>query len=131
MKRLSVLGMLLLIVLFAIVFALFAWLREEALFYITGPILGAMLAACAYPRDRAALVTGGAVGGLFQGIFAVMVFKRGYVFPDIGMITAPLFLAALAVHLVAGVVFGTLLYLAFRWARPRDATEQRGHVGSL
>jgi hypothetical protein len=125
MRRLSILGMLILVVLFAVVFALFAWLREEALFYITGPILGAALAAWAYPRDRSALITGGVVGGLCQGIFAVMVFKRGYIFPDIGMITAGLFLATLAVHLAAGLVLGVLLYLAFCWARPRNVASDR------
>ena len=51
-----------------------------------------------------------------------MVFQRGYIFPDIGMITAGLFLATLAVHLAAGLALGVLLYLAFRWARPRNAT---------
>ena len=111
--------MLLLVVLFAIVFALFARLHEEAIFYVTGPILGAMLAGLAYQRDRLALITGGAVGGLCQGIFAVIVLKRGFIFPDIAMITAAHFLATLAVHLTAGLGFGTLLYLTFRWARPR------------
>jgi hypothetical protein len=120
MKRLSVLSMLILVVLFAIVFALFARLGEEAFFYITGPILGAMLAAFAYRRDRSALITGGIIGGLCQGIFAVMVVRRGYIFPDIAMMTGALFLATLAVHLMAGLVFGTLLYLAFRWAQPRS-----------
>jgi hypothetical protein len=120
MKRLSVLSMLILVVFFAIVFALLARLREEAFFYITGPILGAMLAACAYRRDRLAMITGGIIGGLCQGIFAIMVLKRGYIFPDIAMITGALFLASLAAHLMAGLVFGTLLYLAFRWARPRS-----------
>ncbi len=120
MKRLSVLSMLILVVFFAIVFALFARLREEAFFYITGPILGAMLAAFAYRRDRSAMITGGVVGGLCQGIFAVMVLRRGYIFPDIAMITGGLFLANLAAHLMAGLVFGTLFYLAFRWARPRS-----------
>lgn len=32
------LGMLILIASFALVFALFAWLREQALFYTTGPV---------------------------------------------------------------------------------------------
>jgi hypothetical protein len=120
MKRLSILGMLILVVLFAVVFALFARLREEAFFYITGPILGAMLAAFAYRHDRSAMITGGVIGGLCQGIFAVMVLRRGYIFPDVAMITGALFLANLAAHLMAGLVFGTLLYLAFRWARPRS-----------
>jgi hypothetical protein len=119
MKRLSVLSMLILVVFFAIVFTLFARLREEAFFYIIGPILGAMLAAFAYRRDRSAMITGGIIGGLCQGIFAIMVLKRGYIFPDIAMITGALFLASLAAHLMAGLVFGTLFYLAFRWARPR------------
>jgi hypothetical protein len=122
MSRLSILSLMLLVVLLAIVFALFARLHEEAFFYVTGPMLGAMLATLVYRRDRSALITGGAVGGLCQGIIAVMVLKRGYIFPDIAMITAPHFLATLAVHLMAGLVFGTLLYLAFRWARPRSVT---------
>ena len=50
--RLSILSLLLVVILFAIVFALFAWLRAEAFFYITGPMLGAMLAAMAYRRDH-------------------------------------------------------------------------------
>ena len=120
MKRLSVLSMLILVVFFAIVFALFARLREEAFFYITGPILGAMLAAFAYRRDRLAMITGGIIGGLCQGIFAVIVLRRGYIFPDIAMMTGALFLATLAAHLMAGLIFGILFYLAFRWARPRS-----------
>ncbi len=122
MRRCSILSMLLLVVLFAIVFTLVARLHEEAFFYISGPILGAMLAALVYQRDRLALITGGAVGGLCQGIFTVMVLKRGYIFPDTAMITGSRFLATLAVHLTAGLVFGTLLYLPFRWARPRNLT---------
>jgi hypothetical protein len=122
MSRLSILSLLLLVVLLAVVFAIFARLHDEAFFCVTGPLLGAMLAAFAYRRDRSALITGGAVGGLCQGILAVMVFKRGYIFPDIALITGVLFLATLAVHLLAGLVFGTLLYLAFRWARPRSLT---------
>jgi hypothetical protein len=47
MGRLSILSMLILVVLFAIDFALIARLHEEAFFYITGPTLGAMLAALA------------------------------------------------------------------------------------
>jgi hypothetical protein len=125
MIRLSVLSMLVLVVLFAIVFTLFARLRVEAFFYVTGPILGATLAALAYRRDRLALITGGAVGGLCQGIFAVLVLKRGYIFADFGSITGAHFLATLAVHLTAGLVFGTLLYLAFRWARPHISTRFR------
>ncbi len=124
MRRLSILSLLILVVLFAIVFALFARLHEEALFYVSGPILGAMLAGLTYPRDRAALITGGAIGGLCQGILAVMAFKRGYIFPDFGALTGVLFLANLAVHLAAGLGFGTLLYLAFRWARPRNLTSE-------
>ena len=122
MIRLSVLSLLLLVILFAIVFTLFARLHDEALFYVTGPLLGAMVAALAYRRDRSALITGGAVGGLCQGIFAVTVFKHGYIFSDVAMITGVRFLATLAVHLIAGLVFGTLLYLAFQWARPRSVT---------
>jgi hypothetical protein len=122
MSRLSILSLLLLVILFAIVFALFAWLHEEAFFYVTGPMLGAILAAMAFRRDPSALISGGIVGGLCQGIFAVLVLKRGYIFPDIAMITGALFLAALAAHLMAGLVIGTLLHLAFRWARPRSVT---------
>ena len=87
--------------------------------------MGAILAALAYRRDRSALITGGVVGGLCQGIFAVLVLKRGYIFTDVAMITAPLFLATLVVHLVAGLVFGTLLYLAFRWGCPRNGERKR------
>lgn len=123
MTRLSILGMLILVAIFALVFALFAWLREEALFYVTGPILGAMLTALTYSSDRWAWITGGAIGGLFQGICAVMFLKRGYIFPDVSMLTGPLFLATLGVHLASGLVFGTLLALAFRWARPRANVE--------
>jgi hypothetical protein len=126
MRQLSIRGVLLLVILFAIVFALFSRLHEEAIFYITGPILGAILAALAYRRDWSALITGGAVGGLCQGILAVLVLKRGYAFADVAMITAPLFLANLVVHLVAGLVFGTLLHLAFRWVCPRN--EEREHL---
>jgi hypothetical protein len=119
MTRISIRGMLILVATFAILFALFAWLREEALFYVTGPILGAMLAALTCSSDRWAWITGGAIGGLFQGICAVIFLKRGYIFPDVGTITAPFFVATLGVHLASGLVFGTLLALAFRWARPR------------
>jgi hypothetical protein len=122
MKRISILSMLILVLLFAIDFALIVRLHEEAFFYITGPTLGAMLAALAYRRDRSALITGGAVGGMCQGIIAVLILKRGSIYPDIAMITAPLFLASLAVHLMAGLLFGTLLYLAFRWASPPNVT---------
>src|SRR4051794_6647954 len=120
MRRLSISGMLILVVLFAAVFALIARLRAEASFYITGPIAGAVLAAWAYRRDGLALVTGGIIGGLCQGIFVVLLLKRGYIFPDIAMITGPLFLATLAAHMIAGGVFGTLLHLAFRWTRPQS-----------
>jgi hypothetical protein len=120
-KRLSILSTLILVVLFAIAFALLARLGDEAFFYITGPVLGALLGASAYRRDRSALITGAVAGGLCQGVIAVMVLKRGYIFPDIAMITGPLFLANLAAHLMAGLAFGTLLYLALRWARPRSA----------
>jgi hypothetical protein len=84
MMRLSVLSMLLLVVLFAMVLALFLRLREEAFCYVTGPILGAMFSTLAYQRDRSAFVAGGAVGGLCQGIFTVLVLKRGYIFADFG-----------------------------------------------
>ena len=120
MRQLSILSLLLVVILLAIVFTLFVRIHEEVFFYITGPLVGAMLASLAYPYDRSALLTGGVVGGLCQGILAVMVFKRGYVFPDIAMITGPLYLANLAVHLVAGLGIGVLLYLALRWARPRS-----------
>jgi hypothetical protein len=122
MRRLSILSLLLLIVLFALVFALFARLHEEAFFCVTGPLLGAMLAALAYRRDPWALISGGVGGGVCQGIIAVLVLKRGYVFPEVAMITAAHFLANLAAHLTAGLVIGTLLYLAFRWARPPSPT---------
>jgi hypothetical protein len=122
MSRLSILSLLLIVVLFAIIFALFSRLHNETFFYVTGPLLGATLAACAVRRERSALITGGAIGGLCQGVIAVLVLKRGYIFPDMAMITAGGYLATLAVHLMAGIVFGTLLYLAFRWARPRSVT---------
>jgi hypothetical protein len=122
MRRLSILSLLLLVILFAIIFALFPWLREEAFFYITGPMVGAILAAMAYRRDHLALITGGAVGGLCQGALAVLVFKHGYIFLDIAMMTGIRFLATLAAHLTAGLVIGSLLYLAFRWTRPRSTT---------
>ena len=66
------------------------------------------------------MITGGVIGGLCQGIIAVLVLGRGYIFPDVAMITGPLFLATLAAHLMAGLALGTLLYLAFRRARPRS-----------
>ena len=89
MMRLSILSLLLVVILFAVVFALFAWLREEAFFYITGPMLGAMLAAMPYRRDHLALITGGAVGGLGQGTLVVPVLKHGYIVPDIATIAIP------------------------------------------
>jgi hypothetical protein len=122
MSRLSILSVLLLVVLFAFVFALFSRLHNEAFFYVSGPILGALLAAFVHRRDRSALITGGAVGGLCQGVIVVLVLKRGYIFRDIAMITATHYLASLVVHLIAGLVFGTLLYLALRWARPGCVT---------
>jgi hypothetical protein len=125
MRQLSILSVLVLVVLFAIVFALFARIHYEAIFYVTGPVLGSLLAALSYRRDRSALITGGAVGGLCQGIIAVIVLKRGYIFPDIAMITSTYFLVNLTVHLMAGLVLGTLLYLAFRWACLGSVTTKR------
>jgi hypothetical protein len=52
MKRLSILSMLLLVVVFAVVFTLFTRLHEEAFYYVTGPNLGAIVAALFYQRDR-------------------------------------------------------------------------------
>jgi hypothetical protein len=124
MRQLSILSVLVLVVLFAIVFALFARIHYEAIFYVTGPVLCSLLAALSYRRDRSALITGGAVGGLCQGVIAVLVLKRGYIFRDIAMITATNYLANLVVHLIAGLVFGTLLYLAFRWACPGSVTTE-------
>ena len=121
MKQLSILGILILVVLFAGVFTLFARIRGEAFFYVTGPLFGAQLAAMGYWRDPSALIKGGAIGGLCQGVIAVLVMKRGYIFADFGKFTAGLFLVNLAVHLMAGLVFGLLLYLALRWARPPSA----------
>ena len=121
MRRLSILSMLIVIVVFALDFALIARLGADAFFYISGPPFGAILAALSYPHDRSALITGGAVGGLCQGILAVLVWKRGYIVSDVAMITAPLFVVNLFVHLMAGLIFGTLLYVAFRWARPGSA----------
>jgi hypothetical protein len=88
MSRLSILSLFLRVVLLAIVFALFTRLHNETFFYVAGPLLGATLAACAYRRDRSALITGGAVGGICQGMLEVLVLKRGYIFPDIAMMTA-------------------------------------------
>jgi hypothetical protein len=118
-SRISILGVMVLVVLCALTFALFTWLRERAFFFVTGPLLGAMIGALVYRRDRSALITGGAVGGLCQGIFAVIVLKRGYIFSDVAMINAPRFLANLSVHLLAGIACGMLLHLALRCARPR------------
>ena len=126
-SRISILGMMILVVLCALIIGLFARLHEEAIFYITGPLLGAMLAAWADRRDRAALIKGGVLGGFCQGIIAVMLLKRGYIFPDIAMMTGALFLETLVVHLFAGLTFGTLLYLAFRWALPTTRRAPR-HV---
>jgi hypothetical protein len=87
MRRLSILSILRSVSLCATIFALFARLHEEAYFHVTGPILGAIIAALVYRRDRPALITGGAAGGLSQGIIAVIVLKRGYIFPDFGALT--------------------------------------------
>jgi hypothetical protein len=123
MSRISIRSMMLLIVLCALLLWLFAWLHAEAFFFVTGPLLGATLAAFSYRRDPSALITGGAVGGICQGFFAVLVLKRGYIFPDIAMMTGDRFLATLAVHLLAGLAFGMLLHLAFRWARPQPVRD--------
>jgi hypothetical protein len=109
MNRLSILSLMLLILLAAVFLALFVRLREETIFYVMGPFLGAALAALTYPHDLSALITGGAIGGLAQGIIAMMVFKRGYLFPD--LITADGYLVSLAVHLFLGFGFGLLLFL--------------------
>ena len=91
MKQLSILGILILVGLFAVVFALFVRIRDEAFFYLTGPLLGALIGALAYRLDRSALIKGGAAGGLCQGFIAVLVLKRGYMFADFGKLTASLF----------------------------------------
>ncbi|SIO67447.1 hypothetical protein SAMN05444166_8365 [Singulisphaera sp. GP187] len=122
MIRISILGVMLLVVVCALILGLFVRLQEEAFFYITGPLLGATLAALACRQDRSALITGGGVGGICQGILTVLILKRGYIFPDIAMITGTLFLANLAVHLLLGLAFGTLFYLSLRWAHPRTVT---------
>jgi hypothetical protein len=44
MRQLSILSVLVLVVLFAIVFALFARIHHEAIFYVTGPVMGSLLA---------------------------------------------------------------------------------------
>jgi hypothetical protein len=44
MRQLSILSVLVLVVLFAIVFALFARIHYEAIFYVTGPVMGSLLA---------------------------------------------------------------------------------------
>jgi hypothetical protein len=86
-------------------------------------VLGAVILALSYRLDRSALITGGAIGGLCQGVVAILIFRRGYVFRDITTITGPLYLASLAVHLLSGLAVGALLFLAFRWARPRHSSE--------
>lgn len=123
MRRVSILGMMLLVVLCALVLGLFVWLREEAFFFVPGPLLGSALAAMAYRRDRFALIKGGAIGGLCQGLISVMIFKRGYIFSDIAMMTGAYFLVTVAVHLFAGLAFGTVLDLAFCGARPRAVAD--------
>lgn len=120
MKRLSLSGTMILVVLAAVVLALFARLGGEASFYVVGPLLGAIIASLIHRRDESALITGGLIGGLCGGIFAVLVLKRGYIFSDVAMITGGLFLMTLGVHLVAGLVIGTLLYLAVRRTAPRQ-----------
>ena len=123
MKQLSIRGTLVMVLLFALVFALFARLHEEAFFYVSGPVLGAMLAAWVFRSDRSALITGGVIGGFCQGAFAILILKRGYPFSDVQMMTGGLFLASLATHLILGLVFGALLHVAFRWTRPKQSEE--------
>ena len=119
MARLSILGMLILIALVAVVLAMFVRLGDEAAFYVAGPILGSLLGARGYRLDRWAFVKGGAVGGLCQGLVALLVLKHGYPFQDPAMMTGTLFLAAMAVHLTMGLGLGLLLSLAFRQTLPR------------
>src|SRR5262245_28341022 len=100
MGRLSILGLMILVLLAAL---WLARLRGEAFYYITRPILGASLGALWPPRHRWSLVTGGLLGGLCQGIVSVLLLRRGYPFGDVAMLTGTLYLAALAVHLLAGL----------------------------
>src|SRR5262245_24670861 len=109
---------MLLVLLAALLLTLFVRLGEEASFDVTGPLLGASPAALMSPHDRSAIIKGGALGGLVQGVIAMMVFKRGYILPDVTIITGTQYLASLAVHLVSGLGFRVLLFLALRWARP-------------
>ncbi|MDG3008145.1 hypothetical protein [Paludisphaera mucosa] len=118
--RLSVLGLMFLVLLAAACTTLFVGLREEALCYITGPHLGSLLAALLVPRDRSALVSGASIGGLCQGVVSVLLLGRGYPFGDPAMLTGPLYVAALGVHLLAGLGFGVLLFLALQWSRPKS-----------
>lgn len=120
MKRLSVRGGMLLVVLVALVLALIARLGGEACFYCAGPIGGAILGATAARHDRWASLTGGLIGGLCQGILVPLFLKQGYVFPDVAMMTGGLFVGNLAVHLAAGLVFGGLV-TAIDWSGPRPA----------
>ena len=116
--RLSIQGFMLLVFLAALISALGTRIGSEVLCYVTGPIVGASLSALSVPRDRSALVTGGLIGGLCQGMVSILLLKRGYPVGDVAMLTAPLFLASLCVHLLAGFAFGGLLFLALRWSRP-------------
>src|SRR5438128_2185519 len=109
---------MLLVLLSAVVLALFARLHSEAVFYFAGPVLGAALAAMVYRQDPSALIKGGLIGGLCGGVTAMLLFKHGYIYRDVGGITGPRYLASLAVHCLAGLAFGSLLFLMFRWARP-------------
>jgi hypothetical protein len=107
---------MLIVALAAITLALVVRLGADVFSYITGPVAGAALVVLAYRRERTALIKGDALRGLLQGIIAIYVHRRGYVFPNIAIIRGALYLAALAVHLAAGLGFGALLFLALRWA---------------
>jgi hypothetical protein len=120
--RISILGLMVLVALAGLILGLFARFGADAFFYLTGPLVGATLAGLTCRPDRTAVITGGVIGGIAQGVFAVMVLKLGYPFADITMMTGPLFLAALAAHMLAGLAVGALIYLTIRWARPRPVS---------
>lgn len=117
MRRLSVLGLMLAVALAALVLGLAARLGNEAVFYCVAPVVGAVLATRAAPRDRWAGLKGGLAGGLVQGVVGPLILQRGYPFPDVAMLTGGLFLQALAIHLGLGLIFGLLL-VAIAGSRP-------------
>ncbi len=124
---LSIRGLMLLVLFVALILALFARLGAEALFYVGGPTLGAAFTPLLYRRDRSALITGGMLGGLCQGPIAMLVFGRSHVFPDSGLVTAPLYFASLAIHLLLGFAIGAMLALVFSRPAPRRRATPSSH----